>query len=175
MTPDQLQTMLDQIDPAAVNQIAAQLGIDPMTAGEIVNRAVPAMMAGMAGNAQSALGADLLNGALDADHDGSILDDLVGYLGKADTTTGGAILGHVFGGKESAIVKEIATRLGLDPSTVSAALAMLAPIIMGQLGKQRQQGGFDAGQLAGLMPAIQDMLGAGGLAELLGGAGRGAS
>lgn len=170
MTPEELQAMLDQIDPASVNQIAAQLGIDPDTAGAIVSRAVPAMMAGMAGNAQSAMGADLLNGALDADHDGSILDDLAGYLGRADTTAGGAILGHVFGGKQSAIVEEIATRLGLEPSTVSAALAMLAPILMGQLGKRRQQGGFDASELGGLMPAIQDMLGGGGLAELLGGA-----
>lgn len=169
MTPDQLQQLLSQLDAGTINQMADRLGIDPVTAGQIVNQALPAIMAGMAGNAQSAAGASALNTALDDDHDGSLLDDLAGYLGQTDTSLGGAILGHVFGRKKAGIAAEIADRLGLDPSIVSAALAMLAPIVMGQLGKQRKEGGFDAGQLTDLVPALRDLLGGGGLADLLGG------
>ncbi len=168
-----MQQLFDQLDPSTIGQLAAQLGIDPDTAGQIVDQALPAIVAGMAGNARSDDGASALNAALDADHDGSLLDDLAGYLGGADTSMGGAILGHVFGRKKAGIADEIAQRLGLDPSIVSAALALLAPIVMGRLGKQRKEGGFDAGQLSELLPTLRDLMGGGGLADLLGGATRG--
>lgn len=168
MTPEQIVALIEQIDPAQVSQIADQLGIDPVVAGQIVERAMPTIMAGMAGNAAAPSAADMLNSALDADHDGSILNDLSGYLGHPDTVDGQKILGHVFGAQQSTIAKTIAQQLGLDPATVSTALTMLAPIVMGYLGRQRQEGSFDASQLADLLPALGAMIG-GDLGALLGG------
>lgn len=170
MTPEQLRAMARQLDPAQVAQVAAQLGIDPAVADQIIEQVMPAIMAGMAGNAQADAGANRLNAALDANHDGSILDDLAGYLGHANWTDGAKILGHVFGVNQQAIAQQIADRLGLDVATVNSALVMLAPVVMGQLGRQRKAGDFDASQLAGLAPVLDQMLG-GDLGALFGGQG----
>ena len=41
MTPEQLMALAQNVDPAQVAQIAAQLGIDPKAAGQIIERAMP--------------------------------------------------------------------------------------------------------------------------------------
>ena len=56
-----------------------------------------AILGAMANNASKPGGADSLLGALQKDHDGSILDNLGGFLGQPNTDDGNGILGHVFG------------------------------------------------------------------------------
>ena len=58
---------------------------------------------------------------------------------------GAAILGHVLGARQGAVQAGISNATGMDGASVARLLAMLAPIVMGALGRTRQQGGADFG------------------------------
>ncbi|HMP32021.1 MAG TPA: DUF937 domain-containing protein, partial [Saprospiraceae bacterium] len=75
---DLLQT---QLGGEQFNQtVSKQLGIEEDKAGDAVQAAFSAIMAGLSNNVAKPEGAQGLLGALDRDHDGSILDDVTGYL-----------------------------------------------------------------------------------------------
>ena len=89
-------------------------------------------------NASQPGGAEALLGAL-GKHDGSVLDDLRNQLPAAADTHGAGILGHVLGARQGAAQQAVAGASGIDASQASAVLAMLAPIVMGALGKMNRQ------------------------------------
>lgn len=144
-----------------VEQISSQLGEDPQTTGNAISAALPLLLGGLSQNASSEAGASNLMSALDRDHDGSIMDDLAGYLGSSSSGQGGSILGHIFGGQQGAIQQGVSQASGMDMSKVAMLLPMLAPIVMGALGRARQSGQVDQGSLAGMLGQGQASLGGG--------------
>lgn len=126
-------------------------------------------------------GAQSLAEALERDHDGSVLDDLGGLLGMLGggrqagsggglgsllgaasqmlgggavnrrSVNGDGILGHVLGGKRSNVEQSISQASGLDLNKVRQLLPILAPIVMGLLGKVKRQQNLDAGGLADVL------------------------
>lgn len=96
--------------------------------------------------------AEALNNALDKDHDGSILDDPSQV--EARQQEGGSILDHIFGGQKATVENQLSQNTGISMDKIGPILAMLAPVIMGYIGKQKQSNGVTSG---------------GGLGDLLGG------
>lgn len=97
-----------------------------------------------------------LDKALEKDHDGSVLDDLMGYVSGqgsfSDRTTNGAgILNHVLGNKQSGVMDILGKMAGLDKSTSSDLLIKMAPIVMGALGKQKRNQNLDGGGLVDIL------------------------
>jgi hypothetical protein len=98
-----------------------------------------------------------LAAALDRDHDGSILDDVVGFLGgqksaqNSSMLDGAGIIGHILGGKQSGVVDMIAKMSGVDKSSSGKLLMMLAPVVMGALGRSKRNRELDLGGLASLL------------------------
>lgn len=132
--------------------LSSQLGADQDQTRSAVSAALPMLLAGLAKNASKPDGAQALFGALERDHDGGMLDDLAGFLGKKDTKDGEGILGHVFGGRRETVEKGVgAAAGGMDPAKVKMMMAMLAPVVMGYLGRQRQQKSLDARSLGDLL------------------------
>jgi hypothetical protein len=81
--------------------MSRSLGLDESDVTKVVSGALPALMGGLTRNAGSAEGASGLLAALDRDHDGSIMDDVAGYLAGAGAAAAGtSILRHAFGGKQ---------------------------------------------------------------------------
>jgi hypothetical protein len=72
----------------------------------------------------------------------------MGYLGGASSGPGAGILGHIFGGKQPVVEQGISQQSGLDAATVGRLLMMLAPIVMGALGKAKREQGLDANGVA---------------------------
>ena len=122
-------------------------GADETTTKNALGAALPAILGAMASNASKPGGADSLMGALQKDHDGSILDNLGGFLGSPNTDDGDGILGHVFGNNRPQVEQNIAQKSGLDLGTIMKFLPVIAPIIMGFLGKMTRQNNLDAGGL----------------------------
>ncbi|MBN2721135.1 MAG: DUF937 domain-containing protein [Proteobacteria bacterium] len=89
--------------------------------------------------------------ALDRDHDGSALDDISGLLGGSGEGAGDAILGHIFGDKRPRVESAVGRTAGLDARQVGQIMAMLAPLVMGALGKVKRQEHLDAKGLSGLL------------------------
>ena len=117
------------------------------------------IVAALARNASDPAGADALNGALERDHDGSLLEDLGGFLGGgASSSIGGAILGHVFGGQRGSVESSLGRSTGLDGASIAKLLAMLAPIVMAALAKKRGQEGLDSGGLTDLLGGERDRM-----------------
>jgi hypothetical protein len=127
-----------------VKQLGQKLGVDPSTVGRGIAAAVPLLMAALANNASTPTGAQALHQAVTSDHDGSILDDLKGALQNADTASGGRILGHLLGDRQTAAEQAIARGTGLNAQAASQVLATLAPIAMGAVARLQQEHGLDA-------------------------------
>jgi len=144
-----------------VSQISQQLGADEGTTSNAIQAALPMLLGGLANNSASEGGAASLLGALDRNHDGSILDDLGGFLGNYSSGQGAGILGHVFGGNQGTVEQGVSQASGLDMSKVGPLLMMLAPIVMGALGRTQRQEGIGAGDLAGLLGGATQQVGSG--------------
>lgn len=96
--------------------------------------------------------AESLNSALDRDHDGSILNNPSQALARQQE--GSSILDHIFGGKKAAVENQLSQNTGISMDKIGPILGMLAPIIMGYIGKEKRSSGVNSG---------------GGLSDLLGG------
>jgi len=137
----------DALNSDTIKQISQQLEADEGATNDAIQAALPMLLGGLANNSASQSGATSLLGALDRDHDGSILDDLVGFLGDYLSGRGAGILGHIFGDQEGAVERGVSQASGLDLSKVGPLLMMLAPVVMGALGRARREQGMEAGDL----------------------------
>lgn len=129
----------------------------------IVSMALPLLMGAMKRNTSSPDGAAGLMNALNNKHDGSILDNLGGLFGggvNEDVKIDGlGILGHVLGGSQDNVVGAISKKSGVDSNTVMQILTVLAPIVLGYLGKQKRQQNVKS--QSGLEGLLGGMLGGG--------------
>ncbi len=109
----------------------------------VVTMAMPILLGAMKRNAGNEGGAANLMNALNSKHDGSILDNLGGLFGggvNEDVKQDGlGILGHVLGGSQNNAVQALSQKSGLDTNSVMQILQVAAPILLGYLGKQKQQ------------------------------------
>jgi hypothetical protein len=150
-----LDMLQQRLGGDAVNQISKQLGTDPATTQTAIAAALPMLVGALARNAQDPGKAGALANALGR-HDGSVLDDVAGYLGRGgDTGDGDGILGHVLGGRKETVQTGLGQAAGLDPAKAATLLAMLAPLVMGALGKAQREKGLDTGGLAGMLGSEQ--------------------
>ena len=145
------QMITQQLAGGAVRTISQRLGISETTANTAVQIAVPLILSALARNAAEPRGAENLHEAISKDHDGSILDNLMGYLGNPESANGSGILGHVFGSQRPTLENNLAQATGMDQSAAGGVLETLAPIVMGALGKEQQEKGLDASDLSNLL------------------------
>ncbi|MEL7059173.1 MAG: DUF937 domain-containing protein, partial [Acidobacteriota bacterium] len=119
------------------------------TTQKAVAAALPMLLGTMARNANEPAGAAALAGALDRDHDGSVLDDVQGFLGGgAAENMGAGILRHVLGSRQGAAQRNLGQVGGLDSGKAAQLLAMMAPVVMGFLGQQKRQRQLGVNDLA---------------------------
>ena len=148
----------------AVQEISNNVGAEPSAVNSAIGAALPMILGSLANNASTPQGAESLNNALEQDHNGSILDNL-GGLGSMIFGGGqqaappreadaGGILGHILGGNQGQVVQEASNRSGLNTGQVAQIIMMLAPIVMGYLGRQKQEQGVGADGLGGLLGGL---------------------
>ncbi len=169
-----------QLGTEGVEMMGQKLGLDPSTTQQAIAAAIPMLTGALAHNAAQPGGAEALNQALDA-HDGGILDQVGSYLGNSGGGgIGGAILGHILGRHQDNANAGLANATGINAGQAAQLLAMLAPLVMGYLGRMKQQQGIDPGNLGSVLQdehaqaeaAAPSGLG-GILGSLLGGGGQG--
>lgn len=136
-----------------VSGVVNQLGIKNEQAQMAISAAVPLLITALSKNANSGDSQNIAN-ALERDHDGSILNNLGGFLNGGNFSDGAGILSHVLGGKQPQVENAIGKSSGLNAAQISQILAMVAPIVMGYLGKEKKQNGLDAGGLSSLLGGL---------------------
>ena len=137
------QMITQQIAGGAASKMAQRLGISETTARTAVSLAVPLILAALARNAARPDGAQDLHQAVTEDHDGSILDNLTGYLGNPETENGAGILRHALGGQRPVVESNLAQAAGIDPNSAGSLLEIMAPLVMGAISRQQQANELD--------------------------------
>jgi hypothetical protein len=144
----------------ATEQISKSLGANPTVTSTAIQMALPMILGALAKNAQNPQGAEALSNTLQKNHDGGIIDNLDGFLNENQQTNndGLGILGHIFGNKQGAVAQQVSQNSGLDIGQVAQLLITLAPIVMGFLGKKKQEQNLDANGLSSLLGEQQHQL-----------------
>lgn len=150
---DLTQLLMSQLGQGGLSAIAGKIGADENQTANALGGIVPTLLGAMTKNTQDQRGAEGLLGALDRDHDGSIFDDISGFVGNADQGPGEGILKHVLGNNRPVVESGLSQKTGLNSGQISNLLKIAAPLIMGYLGKEKRQqsSGFDLGGIAGLL------------------------
>ncbi len=154
---DLMGAIMDRMDDKSMDKISQSLGMDSAQAQSAVTAALPMLLAGLQRNTRAG-GATNLANALDRDHDGSILDDIGGMLASGGSSEGGKILGHIFGNRQNNVEKGVSQVAGIDPAKAAQLMSMLAPLIMGALGKVKRDQGLGADDLGGLLEREEEIV-----------------
>ena len=153
-----LEGIIGLLGSQNLEKLTSQIG---GTEGQVKNgleAALPAMLAALNKNTGTEKGAEALNNALEK-HDGSILNNLSGYLSSPDLKDGTGILNHLFGNQTTNVANAISQSSGLDTNGSMKMLQMLAPIVLGALGQQKKENNLDAGGLNALTSMLSGTLG----------------
>lgn len=153
---DLLQGTLSE---SMVEQLSNQVGgADKEKTAAAASGIIATLTGALAKNAQTTEGAASLNNALERDHDGSILNDVIGMLsnqqsqaGSSSMLNGEGILKHVLGNQQGGAIEMISKMSGLDSGKTGSLMTMLAPVIMGALGKTKREQGLDMAGIASLL------------------------
>ncbi|GGJ83250.1 DUF937 domain-containing protein [Deinococcus aquiradiocola] len=161
--------MLGGLLPTQASSVASQVGATPEQTQAAMQASIPLILSALNHNAQSPDGEAALSSALQQ-HDGSSLDGFAqGQL--PNTQDGAAILNHAFGAQTPAAANAVAQHAGIDPQMAMQILSIVAPLVLGALGRTQNQGGA-AGGLGDLLGGLLGGAGGssmGGLGGLLGG------
>lgn len=168
-----LDDLRSQLSGETVNDISRRIGADPQQTKAAIDGAIPMLLAAIGQEAADPDRRDGLQQAIQEDHDGSLVDNIPAYLngqlgGKA--TNGQGIVNHVLGERREPAARALAGKSGLDMGTIMSLLPLLAPIVMGMLGKKERSGGLSPDNLADALggdtrravndsPDIGDLLG----------------
>ncbi len=145
-----LNIVLDRLGGDSLEGLTKQVGADEAATQSAIAAALPMLMGALTRNASKPEGAASLHRAL-AKHDGSVLDNLSGLFGSGDTSDGEGILKHALGDRRGLVEQSVAKSSGLDLAKVGPLLAMLAPVVMGVLGKQQRESNLDEGGLSDML------------------------
>lgn len=154
-----LEALLGLLQGQDLGQLAEQVGGNEGQVKNGVMAALPAMLTALSKNTGTEKGAQELNNALEKKHDGSILDNLSGYLSNPDLKDGAGILNHLFGSQTSNVANAVSQSSGLDSNGSMKMLQMLAPVLMGMLGQQKKQNNLDAEGIGNLTSMLASNFG----------------
>lgn len=152
---DLIDLLQSQLSGNVIDQLSNQIGEEKEKTEVATSGIISMLTTALAKNAASPDGASALANALDTDHDGSILDNIGDLLGGNLTNNraanGAGILRHVLGGKQGNAIDMISKMSGLNSAKTGNLMTMLAPIVLGMLGKQKKANNMDQSGLSDML------------------------
>ncbi|MEO6259007.1 MAG: DUF937 domain-containing protein [Thermoanaerobaculia bacterium] len=145
-SPSILDELAAHLGPDTIQSLSQQLGTDTAATSSAISMMIPILLGGLSKNAASAEGAASLDTALTA-HNGGILDNLGGLSRVAGGGVGAAILGHILGSRRAPVEQGVARATGMNAQQVGQLLMMMAPVVMGVLGRMKQHQNVGVEQL----------------------------
>lgn len=150
-----LELLQNQLSEPVVSELSKTIRADKDQTVNAANGVFATLVSALSRNAAKPESGQSLMKALDRDHDGGILENLMGMIGGAQpqtkTTNGLGILEHILGGKTNNVVQMVSKTSGLDFLKSAELLKLLAPIVMGTLGQAKRQNGLDLGGLSQIL------------------------
>lgn len=159
---DILNLLQGPMKDVIIKQVGQQFGIkDTQKANTAVDGVVAMLMGAISKNASTPEGAESLNKALERDHDGSILDNLSGFLSGSmqptnpNTANGAGILNHLLGNQQENAAASLSKASGIDTATILKMMMTYAPIVLGMLGKAKAEPAAQQQGTSGLLDFIK--------------------
>ena len=152
------------MDPALIGEASKFLGESPENTQSAINSVAPSLLGGLMGKASQSGGASALMNLLnDGGFDGSILNNLGGIFGGGNRTNtlmnaGSSLLSSVLGDKLGPLAGLISSASGVSSRSSNSLLSMLMPVVMGLLGKVKNEGNLDANGLQSLLMSQKDFI-----------------
>ena len=177
-----LDLLSQSIGQEHVASIAQKLGATPEQTQQAIALALPTMVGALARRSDDDASVNQLHQHLQSGHDGSVLDNIGGLLGgisgssSAQHLSGGngglgGLLASILGGRQGRVEQGIGKASGMSATQVASLLAMLAPLVMGALGRMQRQTGGQVSDLGSTLrkerDQMQNQAGGGLLAGLL--------
>ena len=138
-----LEALLGLLQGQDLGNLAKQVGGNDENTRNGVMASLPALLGALNKNTNTQEGAQALNNALEQ-HDGSVLNNLGGYLQNPDLRDGAGILNHLFGNNTQNVANAVSQSSGLDAQGSMKMLQTLAPLVLGALGQQKKENNLDA-------------------------------
>lgn len=138
------------IKDSSIGEISKQLGQDEQTTSNAIDSALPMLIGALKRSTAQDAGKGLSK-ALETKHDGSILDDVAGFIQRDDQSDGRGILGHILGQNRDAAAMVLGAKSGISESKAASLMATLAPVVLGALGKAKSQKKLGGGDLTQLL------------------------
>lgn len=131
------------LDDDAIQKMGARVGADSARTDKAAKASAAVLFEALRNNARRPGGDRAIFDAIERDHDGSILDHTDDVVRGERDADGMGILRHVLGENQDRAAQAIGQFAGLDKGKALQLLIMLAPLIMGLLGKMKTQGKVD--------------------------------
>ena len=158
---DLIELLRGKLDSNFINQLSQQIDEDdPEQTEAAASGIISTLVAGLSNNVAQPGGDTALLSAIERDHDGSIMDDIGGFIfgnkqaQNPNTLNGAGILDHILGGKKSKVQDMVGNATGMDKSKILKLMITLAPLVLAAIGKARNkqqsqgsQGGFNVRDL----------------------------
>ncbi len=152
----------------ALGAASSALGSNETNTRSALTAAVPMLLGSMGKRANTSEGASAIFDLVQK-NDGSILNDQrAAFTGSDDGGVGEALVGGLLGGGRDRVTQGLARHSGLDLSQIAKLLPMVAPLVMGFLGKKQTDGNLDQAALAGTLANERVAMESAGFGSLLG-------
>mgnify|MGYP000970704101 FL=1 len=162
-----LEALLGLLQGQNLGKLAEQIGGTDGQTKNAIMAALPALLGALSKNSNTPEGAQTLNNALEQ-HDGSVLNNVEGYLQNPDLKDGAGILNHLFGGNTQNVANAVSQSSGLDAQGSLKMLETLAPLVLGALGQQKKENNLDAQGISNLTSNLAaNFAGEGGIMSMI--------
>lgn len=118
-----------------IDQLAGQFGLDKSQVESVIRKGLPTITNQINKNTSEGSGLDNFTDAL-KDHKDRNVSDMLNDTNKVNTTEGGKILDHIFGGRKETVEDEIASTENVSKDKVDGIMKVVAPILMVILAKR---------------------------------------
>ena len=163
MSINLLKMLQDQMGSTVVEQASKFLGESGANTTSGINALLPSLLGGLIGKGSTESGASgILDMITKGNHDGGIMDSIGSVFGGGSSTSnmmnaGSLLTSALFGGSKLGSVLDIVTKVtGMRRSSSSSLMNLLAPVVMGMIGKQVKSGGLNASGLMNMLMGQKD-------------------
>jgi len=161
MATNLVSYMMQFLTPDMIGRIAGALGLNRNDAQSGVNAVVPALLAAFSGLADKPGGAQSLVNTVK--QQSGVLDNFASMIGGNNLSSfierGSSLLTSLLGSHDqSALTGAVARFAGLGQNKASSLLGMLAPVVMGLIGRQIGTRGVDIGSLTSLLASQKEQV-----------------
>jgi sporulation protein YlmC with PRC-barrel domain len=151
-----LSTATRLLTPEVIGKLASATGLDQSVTQTAVGAALPAMLSALTGVAAQPNGARQLADAV-AQQPTDILGSITSGVSALTGDRGTNLLSSLLGGASlGALTSKLSRFLGVGEGPMRSLMGMLAPLIMGVLGREQRAAGLDASGLAHMLVGQKD-------------------